>query len=332
MAGSEQERRLRLYLVRHGESEANQNGVFAGQLDSPLTERGISDAKSLGEGSEYLISRQAESEPQSQVAEDEPRESQPCHFFDKVFSSDLTRALRTCSLILEGMETRQRRDNSNNNDSLSTEGTTKTKIASSASSCDIQTDQLLRERSYGTLQGMPWSMDRKESDKIWRDTHGIDEPTPLWESDDDIWIRAKAFLSKLIQDELFLSAPAASDTTETAEEAKHATKHVLITSHGGVLRQILMRLVGVDKLLAMGAVFDPKRKNRIITPNTSLTILDLSVWCKDQQQPADLAGQNEEEDGVDIQKSNEYLEGVEVDLFLFANTDHLKRGVRIHDD
>ena len=34
-----------LYLVRHGESEANAAGVFAGQTDSPLTPRGREQAK-----------------------------------------------------------------------------------------------------------------------------------------------------------------------------------------------------------------------------------------------------------------------------------------------
>ncbi|MDX6485766.1 MAG: hypothetical protein QOF43_919, partial [Gaiellaceae bacterium] len=34
-----------LYLVRHGESEANAAGVFAGQTDSPLTAKGREQAK-----------------------------------------------------------------------------------------------------------------------------------------------------------------------------------------------------------------------------------------------------------------------------------------------
>lgn len=36
-----------LYLVRHGESEANAAGVFAGQTDSPLTERGRAQADAV---------------------------------------------------------------------------------------------------------------------------------------------------------------------------------------------------------------------------------------------------------------------------------------------
>jgi len=36
-----------LYLVRHGESEANAAGVFAGQTDSPLTPRGREQAEAV---------------------------------------------------------------------------------------------------------------------------------------------------------------------------------------------------------------------------------------------------------------------------------------------
>lgn len=284
----EQERRLRLYLVRHGESEANERGVFAGQLDSPLTERGIVDAKSLGETSDFLIFQ-----PTMQAAKQTQIESHP-YQFDAVYSSDLIRAHDTCKLILEGMKTRTQ----NNLDNSHAEDHSGISMPS-----NICLDNRLRERSYGTLQGMPWSSDRIETDKIWRDTHRKDELPPIFETDDDIWIRVKPFLTDLIQNEL-------STTADTDIQ----TKHILITSHGGVLRQILMRLVGVDKLKKMGAEFDTKRKNRLITPNTSMTILDFLN-----------SNLNGDEDG-------EALPGIQTEMILFANTDHLKDRVRIHDD
>lgn len=36
-----------LYLVRHGESEANANGLVCGQLDSPLTKKGVKQSQHL---------------------------------------------------------------------------------------------------------------------------------------------------------------------------------------------------------------------------------------------------------------------------------------------
>ena len=44
-----------IYLVRHGESEANAEGILYGQTDCPLSVRGISQAEKTGE---YLRDRQ----------------------------------------------------------------------------------------------------------------------------------------------------------------------------------------------------------------------------------------------------------------------------------
>ncbi|MBT3324070.1 histidine phosphatase family protein [archaeon] len=38
---------MKIYLVRHGQSEANKNNTTQGQIDSPLTEKGIEQAKAI---------------------------------------------------------------------------------------------------------------------------------------------------------------------------------------------------------------------------------------------------------------------------------------------
>jgi broad specificity phosphatase PhoE len=312
-----QRRRLRLYLVRHGESEANRQGVYAGQLDSPLTKRGVIDAKSLGERSEFLIL------PTSR--------SRDPHLFDLVYSSDLIRAHDTCKLILQGLRARR----VNSLDNAADEEHNEIISDRSLPSYNIRLDHRLRERSYGTLQGMPWSSERSDTDKIWRDTHEKDELPPIFESDDDIWVRVKEFLSEVVKDNLMARISECRQQTKSVEMIKPATssneissKHILITSHAGVLRQILMRLVGADKLKRMGAVFDAKRKNRLSLPNSSLTILDLSVWCSQKQ--ANSAIENETNLG-EI-GDDDALKGIEVDTVLFACTTHLNAGARIHDD
>lgn len=40
---------MRFYFLRHGESVANANGQFCGSIDSPLTERGITQAERAAE-------------------------------------------------------------------------------------------------------------------------------------------------------------------------------------------------------------------------------------------------------------------------------------------
>ena len=68
---------LRLHFVRHGESSANAEAWLAGHGDAPLTERGVAQAIAL---------------------RDVLRE----HSFDRVLSSDLSRARRTAETIIEG--------------------------------------------------------------------------------------------------------------------------------------------------------------------------------------------------------------------------------------
>jgi len=325
--------RLRLYLVRHGESEANKRGVFAGQLDSPLTKRGVNDAKSLGERSQLLI-LQPPAQPQGVATVVNNQEDENFIPFDLVFSSDLERAHDTCKLILEGLQTRKRND-ANNRTENDTGRTTKN-ISSLREKINI--DKRLRERSYGTLQGMPWNSDRTVTDKLWRDTHQKDDLPPTYESDDDIWDRVKSFLRNLVVDELMTASTKTKQQLNRNElvqtqtlSSEIPTKHILITSHAGVLRQMLTRLVGVDKLENLGAKFDAKRKNRLIIPNVSLTILELSLRC--EQQDA-CSGKYETQNSFGVSKGddNDVLEGIQADVITYANTDHLESEGRIHDD
>ncbi len=65
----------RIYLTRHGETVFNVENRFQGQKDSPLTEKGIGQAKKLGKSLEAIE-------------------------FDLVYSSPLGRACESCKYIL----------------------------------------------------------------------------------------------------------------------------------------------------------------------------------------------------------------------------------------
>lgn len=71
---SEKEKLCTIYLVRHGESEANVNKIVQGHTDSPLTERGVKQAKEVAETFKDVK-------------------------FDAIYSSDLDRAKRTAQII-----------------------------------------------------------------------------------------------------------------------------------------------------------------------------------------------------------------------------------------
>jgi len=91
---------MRLYLVRHGESVANEMKVYAGQTDVALTENGRRQARQI-----------------------QPVLGQIN--FDKVYSSDLSRAAETQRLAIPGVEGER--------------------------------TPLLREYTVGTLEGMGFS-------------------------------------------------------------------------------------------------------------------------------------------------------------------------------
>lgn len=66
---------MKLYMIRHGESEANKSKCFAGQADVKLTSKGIEDALHARDIISHLK-------------------------FDKVYSSDLSRAIDTQKIAL----------------------------------------------------------------------------------------------------------------------------------------------------------------------------------------------------------------------------------------
>ena len=70
---------MKLYLIRHGESETNSQKSWTGWMDVNLTETGINQAKNV---SGFLKGIK----------------------FDKVYSSDLTRACKTCENALPDYE------------------------------------------------------------------------------------------------------------------------------------------------------------------------------------------------------------------------------------
>ncbi len=70
---------MRLFVIRHGETEYNAKRIFTGWSDVPLTEKGRKDAESISE----FLSR---------------------FNFDKVYSSDLRRAYETAKIALPDYE------------------------------------------------------------------------------------------------------------------------------------------------------------------------------------------------------------------------------------
>lgn len=67
---------LTVYVIRHGETEANKNGVFQGHLDVPLSKAGYKQAEEVAKALKDVR-------------------------FDAVYSSDLSRAYETAKAIMK---------------------------------------------------------------------------------------------------------------------------------------------------------------------------------------------------------------------------------------
>ncbi len=143
-----------LVLVRHGQSEWNAKNLFTGWKDVDLTQQGIAEARGAGE-----ILKTAE------------------YRFDIAFTSDLIRAQKTLTLLLEEL-----------------------------GQSDLETirDIALNERDYGDLVGLNKDDARKkwgdEQVHIWRRSY--DTPPPGGESLKDTAERTLPYFEAAIMPEV----------------------------------------------------------------------------------------------------------------------------------
>ena len=68
---------MKIYFVRHGETDMNKNNMFYGWYDADINEKGVSQAEDLREAFKDI-------------------------HIDKIYSSDLTRAAHTAEIIADG--------------------------------------------------------------------------------------------------------------------------------------------------------------------------------------------------------------------------------------
>ena len=119
-----------LVLVRHGQSDWNLKNLFTGWRDPDLTEQGVSEATRAGE---LLNARGMK--------------------FDIAFTSALSRAQKTCSIILDGVN---------------------------QSSLETIRDEALNERDYGDLSGLNKDDARErwgeEQVHVWRRSYDVPPP------------------------------------------------------------------------------------------------------------------------------------------------------------
>ena len=134
-----------VYFIRHGESETNVKGIYAGQLDAPLTEKGFAQAEAL-------------------------RDKLAKIRFDRVYSSDLSRAMSTARTALPD--------------------------------ADFTTDARLREISVGTLAGQVSKEFRASNPDKLEVLRARDFREFGGECERDVMTRLSEFLSELSGEDL----------------------------------------------------------------------------------------------------------------------------------
>lgn len=302
---------MKLFLVRHGETEANTIRQVLGQSDSvrtssvffvssafyclpvnrhyyctcffsptfrsknqPLTERGIKQARALGQG---------------------PQWGEKTVFW-RIYSSDLPRAQQTTRILLQTM--------------LETDRMAVPKVNIDTSVDDllrhgwVRFDARLREIAKGARQGLPKGLSYEEALqarrlKIAAGEISADEPVPLLENEDDGWNRAVEWLGEVISDAL----------NEQAVD-NGGPLNVLAVAHSGLLRVFLKRLLGERLHAHPDATFDPI-DGRFAVPNTSLTILTLSCSIDDDS-----------DDGPDANDIIGLSAVDDIDITLLTSTEH----------
>ena len=196
---------MELVFIRHGFSEWNAKNLFTGWRDVNLTERGVEEAKAAGK---KLLDANFE--------------------FDIAFTSVLTRAIKTCNIVLE-------------------------------ESNQLWIPQVknwrLNERHYGALQGLDKKATAEqygdEQVHIWRRSYDI-SPPDLDPKDPN----------SAHNDRRYANLP--SDVIPNAENLKItlervlpfwedqiapallAGKRVLVTAHGNSLRALAKHIIGIS--------------------------------------------------------------------------------------
>lgn len=200
------ERVGKLALVRHGQSDWNLKNLFTGWTDVDLTEQGRAEAAEAGR----LLAAEGID-------------------FDQVYTSVLTRAVRTANIALDRMERLW---------------------------LPVERSWRLNERHYGALQGLDKAetvaKHGAEQVKVWRRSYDI--PPPALALDDPRHPRADRRYRDL-DPAVLPSTESLKDTLARVEPlwndgiapALRAGRNVLIFAHGNSLRAMVKMLDGMSE-------------------------------------------------------------------------------------
>ena len=234
--------KVRIYLIRHGESASNKWGLIAGQDDVPLTkDGGVNEAKLLGQKSTII---------------------QNVPSFLRVYSSDLSRARDTAFIALREAKTHQQ-------DSIIEDKRLRERSYGHRQGFarSMNDDEIINIwKQYGIEPPL-----HETDEDLW-------ERGKSWLLD----VLQQVQTMEQLEEQFTTTATAqegSKSATTTTEQPK--VFHVLAASHSGLIREIILHLIPNEEyLIKKGAIYDSS-KRKLIIPNTSVTILEFDIGKKE---------------------------------------------------
>ena len=146
-----------------------------------------------------------------------------------------------------------------------------------------------------------------------RERLGMIEPIPLLETPQEGWNRVADWLEEIMEDAVAANEEEEEESPEEEEHGDSKVRNVLVVTHSGLLRVLLERLVGVQRLQQHpDARFDNKNGVPVFfIPNSSLTILKINL---SNRTPETSSGDN-----------SSYIAEAAVQIEQLTSTEHYSR-------
>lgn len=221
-------RRLRVLVVRHGETLENTIGIIQGQLDTPLNTFGQLQASTTADRLSAIR-------------------------VDRIITSPLQRARHTAEAICSKQV--------------------------GVANLQVEQDDRIQERGFGTLEGKPYRAPNKKHDSI---IEGIEKAEELRE-------RLASFWNELIT----VHVPSENDIPEQQQKQEqnqgHVEQTILLVSHGAAISSLLNDVLLAGQYIQLPADVPVSRfGNCSITELVVPTILDHRTLSSSVQQPGSL--------------------------------------------
>jgi broad specificity phosphatase PhoE len=285
--------KLRLHLIRHGETIANVQNIVLGQGDSPLTSNGVAVAQMFYNNYySKIVDRDFNNNNDNNIRGAAATASEGGYYW-RTYCSDLHRAHRTAKIAL-GLEDvhgnellQQHQRDSSQNDNYS------------SNNINLIVDPRLRELAKGAREGYRKSFSYEEALEARRSVQQASSlmnattaaaaeqqsksseelvDIPLLESADDAWIRVKDWIDSLVVDaaiehhDVTTATNSNDNSSNINKDTTTKIYNVFTLSHSALIRTMIYKMAE-SQLSSFQYEFNSEGK--LWLPNLSRTVIDV---------------------------------------------------------